>query len=191
MDDLFERNEEAELEARMKQREEEILAEIDGPKSEGSGNAVVILTGLAIALVLSLPAIGIMAWKKGQTPAVAQTALVQKGPARPIVWYYTLQEGLNAAAITKKPIMIDFYATWCGPCQMMDAKTYTDPSIMLESQNFVNVKLNAEYYRDDAQRYNITGYPTMIWTDSAGNERGRVKGGYMADEFLPVMQQYR
>jgi thiol:disulfide interchange protein len=189
-------DEERELEEKTRQRESEILAEIDGAKSESI--LPVVLTGLAIAVVLSLPALGFLAWKGGKGRALAFTNQNVKAaqpntnnPATPIVWYYTLQEGLNAAAITGKPMMIDFYATWCGPCKMMDAQTYTHPSIMSEAHNFINVKVNAEYYRDDAQRFNITGYPTMVWTDSAGNERGRVKGGYTAEQFLPIMQQYR
>ncbi len=189
MADLFEQ--EAELEARMKQREEEIFAQVDGPKAESNSNGIVILTGLAIAVVLALPAIGIMAWKKGQTPAVAQTVQVQNVPARPIVWYYTMQEGLNAASITKKPIMIDFYTTWCGPCKMLDENTYAHPTIMSEAQNYISVKLNAEYYRTDAERYSISKYPTVIWADSAGNERYRITGAMGPDRFLPLMQQYR
>ena len=44
--------------------------------------------------------------------------------AAPIRWYQTIQQATAAALKTNKPIMIEFWADWCEPCQVMDANLF-------------------------------------------------------------------
>ena len=73
----------------------------------------------------------------------------------------------------------------------MDSNVYTDPAVIQESQNVVMVKVNVGSFPEVAERYNVSGLPTLIWMDSSGIERGRHMGALPANELVPLMQQYR
>jgi thioredoxin 2 len=72
---------------------------------------------------------------------------------------------LNSAAFMKHisrndiPVLVDFWAPWCGPCRMM-APAYEQAAQRLEPE-FRVVKLNTEEARDVAARYAIRSIPTL------------------------------
>jgi thioredoxin 2 len=57
------------------------------------------------------------------------------------------------------PVVVDFWAPWCGPCLMM-APEYEKAATMLEP-NARFVKVNTEEAQGLAQRFNIRSIPTM------------------------------
>ncbi|MBK6775397.1 MAG: thioredoxin family protein [Flavobacteriales bacterium] len=77
-------------------------------------------------------------------PVVAP--VVEQAPTEPAkVKWVTLAEAQEAVKKDPKPILIDVYTEWCGPCKMLSAKTFTDPqTVALMNKNFHCVKFNAE-----------------------------------------------
>lgn len=64
--------------------------------------------------------------------------------AQEIKWM-SFNEAVTAQKKNKKPIFMDVYTTWCGPCKLLDSKTFTDPEISKYiNENFNPVKFNAE-----------------------------------------------
>jgi thioredoxin-related protein len=64
--------------------------------------------------------------------------------AQEVKWL-TLDEALAMQKVTPKPIFMDVYTDWCGPCKMLDKQTFHDKAFMDEiNANYYAVKFNAE-----------------------------------------------
>jgi len=74
---------------------------------------------------------------------------------------------------TTVPVLVDFYADWCGPCHMM-APTLDEFAQRRAGQVLV-LKLDTDAHAAIAGRYAIRGIPTVIAFDR-GQERGRHVG---------------
>ena len=61
---------------------------------------------------------------------------------------------------TDLPIVVDFWAPWCGPCKMM-APIFEQVSEIIEPQARL-AKLNTEVAQDIAARYGIRSIPTLV-----------------------------
>ncbi len=66
-----------------------------------------------------------------------------KGP----VHWYTFSEAVKLQAKKPKPIMVDIYTSWCGPCRMMSTNTFGNEILAnYLNEHFYPVKFNAETY---------------------------------------------
>ncbi len=95
-------------------------------------------------------------------------------------------EVLRRAREEKKPILVDVYATWCGPCKLMDRTTFSDPGVgAWAKKTVVAAKVDAEKGegRHLAQRYAISSFPSVLFLDASGNEIDRLLGAFPPDSF--------
>lgn len=88
-------------------------------------------------------------------------------------------------------MFVDVYATWCGPCKMMDAQVYTDPAVAeFMNANFVNVRMDGEtdFGRMYAAEQELQGYPSMFVFSDNGDRISSVVGFKPASELLPLLE---
>ena len=71
------------------------------------------------------------------------------------------------------PLVVDFWAPWCGPCKMMAPEF--DKAAKRLSGTARLVKLNTEAHQSSGARYNIRGIPTMV-SFANGRESKRQSG---------------
>lgn len=78
-----------------------------------------------------------------------------------------------------KPVLVDFSATWCGPCQMMAPIL---EEMANEETDFVTAKLDIDEVPEIAAKYHVMSVPSFL-VFVKGEEKGRFLGA-MAKEGL-------
>ena len=116
----------------------------------------------------------------------------------------SFQDALKQAKAENKKVFVDFYTTWCGPCQLMSKNIFPDDEVgEYFNKYFVNYQINAEdkAFLPEVKRYGVAAYPNMLILDTEGNVLGRQlgatdKNGFLRfaklalKEVLPVDQLY-
>lgn len=114
--------------------------------------------------------------------------------AQEIKWM-SMQEALDAQVKKPKKIFMDVYTNWCGPCKLLDKKTFHNADVVeYVNENFYAVKFNAEGTEEFeyqghtfsnpnyvegkrgrnsshlfANSLRISGYPSMVFFDEKSN----------------------
>ncbi len=101
-----------------------------------------------------------------------------------------LQQEVEAASASGKPVMLDFVADWCVSCKEFERYTFSDSKVISALGDFI--LLQADVTDDDEDdrallqgHFGMPGPPTIIFYDRTGQERKnhRVVGFMGADEF--------
>ncbi len=87
-------------------------------------------------------------------------------------------------ANAKIPVLVDFYATWCGPCQMM-SPILEQVGAHLRDRIQV-VKIDTDRYPNIASQYHVEALPTLILFKN-GQPAEKIEGVVQAPELLQYL----
>ncbi len=93
----------------------------------------------------------------------------------------------DAIANSDQPILVDFYATWCGPCQMM-SKILEQVNIQLNGQMRI-IKIDTDRYPQIASQHQIQALPTLVLFKN-GQPVDRIEGVLQAPQIIDRVQQF-
>ncbi|MGB3750425.1 MAG: thioredoxin domain-containing protein, partial [Arcobacteraceae bacterium] len=116
------------------------------------------------------------------------SAIVQK---EKLDWVYVtnIQELEDVVSKSSKPIMVDFWASWCVSCKELDNITFKDTRVKDELAKFqlvkVDVTKNTEGDKALMKKFNLFGPPALIFYKDGKEElQKRIIGFKNADEFM-------
>ncbi|MBA5791215.1 thioredoxin fold domain-containing protein [Flavobacterium sp. xlx-214] len=133
--------------------------------------------------------------------------------AQEVKWM-TMKDAIAAQKKNKKPIFIDAYTVWCGPCKMLDQNTFSDAKVAkLLNEKYNPVKFNSEgneeiqfggklYKNPNYQEarknsrngmheftefLKVPGYPTMSVINAKGTIEKSIVGYKSAEELISLL----
>jgi len=131
-----------------------------------------------------------------------------------LVNWVTFDEAYKLCKKSPRPIMVDIYTTWCGPCKMMSAQTFNHPQIAKYiNDNFYAVKFDAEtkdsvkfdkyiFVTSDATNPkaphqfaasildNQLAYPSIVLLSNQMQRLDIIKGFMPPKNFEPILTYY-
>jgi tetratricopeptide (TPR) repeat protein len=104
----------------------------------------------------------------------------------------TWDEIIKMAQDKETQIVIDFYATWCGPCKMLDEQVYNVADVVETMSSLINFKVDVdkEEYNELSALFKISAMPTVVVCREDGSEIDRFLGFRPAPAFLSTLQDY-
>jgi thiol:disulfide interchange protein DsbD len=108
-----------------------------------------------------------------------------------------LDEQMARAKAAGKPVLLDYYATWCTDCRRMEKATFGNPEVQRIMQNeLVALQVdvtdpNNEPTEAIKKRFKVFGPPAMLFFDSNGNMRKDLNfyGFRDPDDFIATLNQ--
>ena len=110
-----------------------------------------------------------------------------------------LTELENAVKSSSRPVLIDFYATWCASCNELDEITFKDEAVLKKLENFTLLRVDVtKNSSDDAQimkKFGLIGPPAILFFHAGSDAQDELKnarliGFYPPEKFLAHLENF-
>lgn len=130
----------------------------------------------------------------------------KKAPSEEVgVNWVTLEQAQELQKTEPRPILIDVYTTWCGPCKKMSKTTFADESIVeyinskyyavkFDAESNETIRFKEEDYKSPRRTHSfanylkISGYPSSVFMNEKLETLANVPGYLSKKEYLPLLK---
>lgn len=106
------------------------------------------------------------------------------------VWLSSLDEAKKVALASNKLILVDFWATWCGPCKRMDKESWDKEDVQQLMDHYVPVKIDIDRNKSLAQNYGVKGIPFIFILDANGKVLYQQMSYRSKGEVMSLLKKY-
>lgn len=103
-------------------------------------------------------------------------------------WLEDYSLALEEALLTRRPVLLTFYTTWCGWCRKLENQTFRDPSFVDLSRRVVPVRVDADKEQGLRSMFRVRSYPTTVLVSRTGREIGRIMGYKAPRPFVGMLE---
>ena len=101
----------------------------------------------------------------------------------------TTEEEFKTEVLESKiPVVVDFWATWCGPCQTLSPTIEELDNEYSHKIKFVKIDVDKDNKFAIASKYSVRGVPTLIIFKD-GIEKSRSVGLHSKDEIIKMLMK--
>ena len=106
--------------------------------------------------------------------------------AKGIRWQ-SFSAGMARGKSENKTVFVHFYAKWCGPCNIMEKKTFTDPAVIAAlNQDFIPVKIDVDRNHKVSKLFKVKSIPDT-WLLGTNYEIIHHRSGYISPKQLKAL----
>ncbi len=150
--------------------------ELAGLGKLGKGIGFIAMVAGSFYIVLGLASMNDVNLSGGVS--AGRGAAVEQADENHVPWNVnTYDEAFQMAVAEDKPVLIDFYADWCGVCVELDHKVWNKENVIDAAQAYIPLKLDYTKTNDELEslrkKHGIGGLPTVMIVGPDGTERAR------------------
>jgi thioredoxin-related protein len=105
-------------------------------------------------------------------------------------WMNSLEDAQKIAIATDRLILVDFWATWCGPCKKMEKESWSDEEVQKITQAYIPLKVDLDKRTPLARKFGVNAIPLVLIMDGNGEMIYKQLGYMDKSELSEILKEY-